>query len=158
MLLKFATMLKDSPNIGTGTVTMKRDPRVLPFGRILRKTKVNELPQLLNILFGQMSLIGPRPLTKQTFGSYPKATQDVISAVSPGLSGIGSIVFRGEEEIMAGANASVDFYENVIAPLYLTKISFCTSKQYSLRFGLLYFQNQHFLGVYLKGFLNHLIN
>lgn len=116
MLLKFATMLKDSPNIGTGTVTMKRDPRVLPFGRILRKTKVNELPQLLNILFGQMSLIGPRPLTKQTFGSYPKATQDVISAVSPGLSGIGSIVFRGEEEIMAGANASVDFYENVIAP------------------------------------------
>ena len=50
-LFKFATMLKDSPNIGTGTVTMKNDPRVLPIGKFLRKTKINELPQLLNILF-----------------------------------------------------------------------------------------------------------
>ena len=48
-LFKFATMLKDSPNIGTGTVTMKGDPRVLPVGIFLRKTKINELPQLLNI-------------------------------------------------------------------------------------------------------------
>ena len=56
-------MLKDSPNIGTGTVTMKGDPRVLPVGKFLRKTKINELPQLLNIFFGDMSVIGPRPLT-----------------------------------------------------------------------------------------------
>ena len=116
MLLKFATMLKDSPNFGTGTVTMKNDPRVLPFGRILRKTKINELPQLFNILCGQMSFIGPRPLTKQTFQSYSKATQDVIVSVSPGLSGIGSIIFRGEEEIMVGIAASVNFYDSVIAP------------------------------------------
>jgi hypothetical protein len=94
-LFKFATMLKNSPDIGTGTVTMKNDPRVLPLGRFLRKTKINELPQLLNIFFGDMS---------------------VIKKVRPGLSGIGSIVFRAEEEILHGASGSIDFYENVIAP------------------------------------------
>ncbi len=115
-LYKFVTMLKDSPNIGTGTVTMKDDPRVLPVGKYLRKTKINELPQLLNIFFGDMSVIGPRPLTAQTFGSYSDSTQDVIIQVRPGLSGVGSIIFRGEEDIMHGATASVDFYDNVIAP------------------------------------------
>ena len=115
-LIKFATMLKDSPNIGTGTVTMKGDPRVLPVGKFLRKTKINELPQLLNIFFGDMSLIGPRPLTVQTFNSYSTCTQDVIKKVRPGLSGVGSIIFRGEEEIMHGASASIDFYDSIIAP------------------------------------------
>ena len=115
-LYKFATMLKDSPNIGTGTVTMKGDPRVLTVGKFLRKTKINELPQLLNIFFGDMSVIGPRPLTSQTFGSYSLKTQEAVSQVSPGLSGIGSIIFRGEEEIMHGASATVDYYNNVIAP------------------------------------------
>ena len=115
-LLKFATMLKDSPNIGTGTVTMKEDPRVLPVGKFLRKTKINELPQLLNILLGDMSVIGPRPLTAQTFVSYSAETQEIIKKVRPGLSGIGSIIFRGEEEIMHGSSASVDFYSNIIAP------------------------------------------
>ena len=60
-LYKFATMLKDSPNMGTGTVTVKNDPRVLPMGGFLRKTKINELPQLINIFNGDMSVIGPRP-------------------------------------------------------------------------------------------------
>ena len=115
-LYKFVTMLKDSPNIGSGTVTMKDDPRVLPVGKFLRKTKINELPQLLNIFFGDMSVIGPRPLTAQTFDSYSDSTQNIIIQVRPGLSGVGSIVFRGEEEIMYGAKASVEFYGNVIAP------------------------------------------
>ena len=115
-LFKFATMLKDSPNIGTGTVTMKDDPRVLPLGKFLRKTKINELPQLLNIFFGDMSIIGPRPQTAQNFGAYSENTQLTIQQVLPGLSGVGSIIFRDEEEIMHGLNASVYFYENVIAP------------------------------------------
>lgn len=115
-LFKFATMLKDSPNLGTGTVTMRDDPRVLPVGKFLRTTKINELPQLLNIFFGDMSLIGPRPLTAQTFSSYSESTQAVLSQVRPGLSGVGSIIFRGEESLMHGETASVDFYDNVIAP------------------------------------------
>jgi lipopolysaccharide/colanic/teichoic acid biosynthesis glycosyltransferase len=113
---KFATMLKDSPNIGTGTVTMKADTRILPFGKFLRKTKINELPQLLNILLGEMSVIGPRPLTLQTFSSYDRQLQEVIIKVRPGLSGIGSIIFRSEEDIMYGEAATLDFYDQTIAP------------------------------------------
>lgn len=115
-LFKFATMLKDSPNIGTGTVTIKDDKRVLPVGRFLRKSKINELPQLLNILIGDMSFIGPRPLTLQNFTSYSDEVQIFISRVRPGLSGIGSIIFRNEEEIMHGSSATVDFYNGIIAP------------------------------------------
>ena len=59
-VLKFATMQKNSSSIGTGDVTIQNDPRVLPFGSFLRKTKLNEVPQLWNILIGQMSIVGPR--------------------------------------------------------------------------------------------------
>ncbi len=115
-LYKFATMLKNSPNIGTGTVTMKGDPRVLPIGKFLRKTKVNELPQLLNILLGDLSVVGPRPQVQRCFDAFPVDMQKIIVKVKPGLSGIGPIVFRGEEDLLAGHAASVDFYDNVIAP------------------------------------------
>jgi len=130
-LYKFATMLKNSPSLGTGTVTVKNDPRILPAGKFLRKTKINELPQLLNILFGDMSVIGPRPLTKQTFGAYSVNTQGIIGQVRPGLSGVGSIIFRGEEDILAGSNSSLDFYKNSIAP-YKGDLEIWFVKNYSL--------------------------
>lgn len=115
-LYKFATMLKDSPNLSTGTVTVKDDPRILPIGKFLRKTKVNELPQLLNIVFGSMSIIGPRPQTQRCFDAFPKPSQDLILTVRPGLSGIGSIIFRGEE-CMMHANADPGrFYDEIIMP------------------------------------------
>lgn len=115
-LFKFATMLKNSPNIGTGTVTMKGDPRVLPVGKFLRKTKINELPQLLNIFLGDMSVIGPRPLTQQAFSTYPEQAQRIVTQVCPGLSGIGSIIFHREEEVLAGEAGSMDFYKAVLGP------------------------------------------
>lgn len=115
-LLKFATMLKDSPNIGAGTVTLKDDSRVLPLGKILRKTKINELPQLLNILRGDMSVVGPRPQTPRCFDVFPIDYQNEIKKVRPGLSGLGPIVFRGEENILSENESSLDFYDTVIAP------------------------------------------
>lgn len=115
-LIKFATMLKNSPNIGTGTITLKDDPRILFMGKFLRKTKINELPQILNILKGDMSFVGPRPLTDQTFGFYSLEQQKIIILVKPGLSGVGSIVFRGEEEILSGDFGTQSFYQNYIAP------------------------------------------
>ena len=115
-LFKFVTMLKDSPNMGTGTVTMKNDPRVLPVGKFLRKTKINELPQLLNVFLGHMSLIGPRPQAPRCFDAFPVKSQDTIVKVKPGLSGIGPVVFRGEEDILEGHNGILDFYDNVIGP------------------------------------------
>jgi lipopolysaccharide/colanic/teichoic acid biosynthesis glycosyltransferase len=115
-LFKFATMLKNSPSIGTGTVTMKNDPRVLPAGKFLRKTKINELPQLLNVFIGHMSLVGPRPQAPRCFDAFPAEAQDIIVQVKPGLSGIGPIVFRGEEDILEGNSGTLDFYDNVIGP------------------------------------------
>lgn len=115
-LYKFATMLKNSPNLSTGTVTVKDDPRVLPLGRTLRKTKINELPQLLNILKGDMSVIGPRPQTRRCFDAFPARSQAEIIKVRPGLSGIGSIVFRDEEELMHASDNPDGFYDGVIMP------------------------------------------
>jgi len=115
-ILKFATMLKNSPNMGTGSITVKNDSRVLPVGRLLRKTKVNELPQLINILVGDMSVVGPRPLTPENFTHYSKAQRAVISSVRPGLSGIGSIVFRDEEALLHSERDARTFYREVIAP------------------------------------------
>lgn len=115
-LLKFATMLKDSPNLTTRTVTVKNDPRILPVGRFLRKTKINELPQLFNVFRGDMSLIGHRPLTKQTFSYYSDETQRKLIAVKPGLSGIGSIVFRNEENILSEHANPITTYREKIAP------------------------------------------
>ena len=115
-LLKFSTMLKDSPNIGAGTVTLKDDPRVLPLGKILRKTKINELPQLINIIRGDMSVVGPRPQTPRCFDVFPIESQNAIKKVRPGLSGLGPIVFRDEENILSQNDASIDFYDTVIAP------------------------------------------
>ena len=136
-LFKFATMLKDSPNLGSGTVTMKGDERILPVGKFLRFSKINELPQLLNIFLGHMSIIGPRPLTAQTFGSYSLSAQETIKRVRPGLSGIGSIVFRKEEELMHGESASVEFYSYIIAP-YKAELENWFVSNKSLR---LYFQS-----------------
>ena len=115
-LFKFATMLKNSPSMGTGTVTMKNDPRVLPAGKFLRKTKINELPQLLNVFIGHMSLVGPRPQAPRCFDAFPVESQDIIAQVKPGISGIGPIVFRGEEDILEGHSGTLDFYDNVIGP------------------------------------------
>lgn len=115
-LLKFATMLENSPNIGSGTITTKNDPRILPVGKLLRKTKINELPQLLNIFLGDMSIVGPRPLTKETFSFYPSQTQSSISLVRPGLSGMGSIIFRNEEDIIQTQGNAKEFYASEIAP------------------------------------------
>ena len=116
-LLKFATMLKNSPNIGTGDITTQNDPRVLPFGKFLRKTKINELPQLFNILLGDMSIIGPRPLTARNFSYYSPEVQEGIGKMLPGLSGIGSAIFRDEESILAKSGMDyTECYKTRIAP------------------------------------------
>jgi lipopolysaccharide/colanic/teichoic acid biosynthesis glycosyltransferase len=114
---KFATMLKDSPNLGTGSLTVKNDPRVFPFGRFLRKTKLNELPQVFNILLGDMSLVGPRPQMEIDFLKFPQHVQDVIYNAVPGLTGIGSVVFRDEEKwISEHKGDRHEFYRQKIAP------------------------------------------
>tara|TARA_Y100000766_G_C18890787_1_gene598421 strand:+ start:1139 stop:1804 length:666 start_codon:yes stop_codon:yes gene_type:complete len=115
---KFATMLKNSMNMGTGSITLQNDPRVTKIGGLLRKTKINELPQIINILKGDLSLVGPRPLVKKTFLAYHVDIQSKIYNVKPGLTGIGSIIFRDEESIISSIKNEDphQFYKRVIAP------------------------------------------
>jgi len=117
-IYKFATMLKDSPSLLTGSVTIKDDPRVTSVGKYLRITKVNELPQIINVLNGDMSIVGPRPLMQEDFDAYPQYIQEKIYDVQPGITGIGSLIFRDEELVVSSATNRdpVEFYQNEIAP------------------------------------------
>jgi len=120
LIWKFATMLKDSANMPGGIMTTKKDPRITPMGGFLRKSKINELPQLFNIFFGHMSVVGPRPVMKVSFEAYPKEVQKVIYNVKPGLTGIGSIIFRDEEELITEVKNNGgdlwEFYKGKIYP------------------------------------------
>lgn len=114
---KFATMLKNSPNMGTGTITLRNDPRLLPLGKFLRKTKINELPQIINVLIGNMSIVGPRPLVDKTFNAYPEAIRNKVYDSKPGITGVGSVFFRDEEALIsASGKPPHEYYEEVIAP------------------------------------------
>jgi lipopolysaccharide/colanic/teichoic acid biosynthesis glycosyltransferase len=130
-LLKFATMLKNSPTIGAGEITLKNDPRVLPFGRFLRKSKINELPQLINILLGQISIVGPRPMVPGTFNKYSLEARSELNKVKPGLTGMGSIIFRDEEKFLEGKKNPKKFYDECIIP-YKNKIELWYIKNQSI--------------------------
>ena len=120
MIFKFATMLKNSSKMAGGIITVQNDPRVTFMGGFLRKSKINELPQLLNIIIGDMSVVGPRPVMKVSFESYPEDIQKVIYNVKPGLTGIGSIIFRDEEELITEVKNNGgdlwEFYKGKIYP------------------------------------------
>ena len=135
-LYKFATMVKNSPNMGAGEITVKDDPRVLPFGKFLRKTKLNELPQLWNILIGDMSVVGPRPMVLNTFSHYPEEARNKLNLIRPGLTGIGSIIFRDEEKYLSQKDKPMEFYKEHIIP-YKSDLE-------------IWFLENHTLGLYLK--------
>lgn len=115
-IIKFATMMKESPNLTGGDITVRDDPRVLPVGKLLRKTKINELPQLWNVFTGDMSLIGPRPLTPRVYEPFPEEYKKAVATVRPGLSGIGSVVFRDEEKLLENAEDRERVYNETITP------------------------------------------
>ena len=114
---KYATMLKDSPRIGTGMITLRNDPRMTPLGNFLRKTKINELPQIINVIKGNMSIVGPRPTVEKHFNAYPKEIGKQIYSLRPGITGIGSIIFRDEEELISKTEMEpFEYYKKIIIP------------------------------------------
>ncbi|MCL4142159.1 UNVERIFIED_CONTAM: hypothetical protein GTU68_014586 [Idotea baltica] len=121
-ILKFATMLKNSPSIGTGMITLRNDPRLTPLGGFLRKSKINELPQILNVLKGEMAIVGPRPTVKKHADAYSNEIRDRIYTNKPGITGIGSLIFRDEEELLSKSKKDpFEFYKSDIIP-YKTKV------------------------------------
>lgn len=127
---KFATMLKNSSKMGTGEITVRNDPRVTAFGKFLRISKINELPQLINILEGNMSLVGPRPLMQVSFELYSDEVKQNIYKSKPGITGIGSLIFRDEEKILSDAKdprlmyAVIYPYKGELELWYLKNTSF----------------------------------
>ena len=129
---KFATMLKNSPNMGTGVITVRNDPRVTKLGRFLRKSKINELPQIINVLKGDMSIVGARPQMKKGFDLYTDEVRKLIYNTPPGITGIGSIIFRDEEKIVTESQDKEATYREIfqhkgeVEMWYQKNISFYT--------------------------------
>jgi lipopolysaccharide/colanic/teichoic acid biosynthesis glycosyltransferase len=116
-IIKFSSMLKNSVNLPGGAITVRNDPRVTKLGHILRITKLNELPQLFNVLFGDMSFVGPRPLMNPGFELYTREVQSFLYQSKPGITGISSVVFRDEERLVTDSNMNhAEFYKLHIFP------------------------------------------
>ena len=116
-IIKFATMLFNSPNMGTGSLTT---------------TKINELPQIFNVFNGTMSIVGPRPQMEVDFYRFPTNVQEHIYDSIPGITGIGSVIFRDEEYYMSKPGIDpIAFYTNEIAP-YKGALELWYLKQHNL--------------------------
>ncbi len=115
ILYKFRTMVAGASGWGPG-VTRDRDPRITPVGRLLRKLKIDEMPQLINVLKGEMSIVGPRPEDPR-YVRYYTPEQRRVFAVRPGMASPAFVRYRHEEEILAAAGDGVeDYYLTALLP------------------------------------------
>ncbi|MEG7524119.1 MAG: sugar transferase [Chromatiales bacterium] len=117
-LLKFRSMRVDAEKLGP-KVTVGADPRITRSGQFLRKSKLDELPQLFNVVMGQMSLVGPRPEVPEYVAHYPPEIHDKVLSVPPGITDLASIEFRNENAMLEGADDPVATYLNEIMPIKL---------------------------------------
>ncbi len=114
-ILKFRTMYETNDSYRGPRVTGQGDPRITPFGQWLRDTKLNELPQLWNVLKGEMSLVGPRPEDRDFVTHWPADVRQVLLSVRPGITSPASVLYRDEESMLQAGNV-VDQYLKVILP------------------------------------------
>lgn len=114
-LYKFRTMKINADKLGLITVGMK-DPRITRSGAFIRKYKLDELPQLLNVFNGQMSLVGPRPEVRKYTEQYSLANQMIVLSVKPGITDIASIEYSKENELLSGVNDPEKYYIDVVMP------------------------------------------
>jgi len=114
-ILKFRTMYHDRRVTGP-LVTFAGDPRVTRAGRWLRRTKIDELPQLWNVVVGEMSLVGPRPEVPKYVALYAHEARELILSVRPGITDPASIEFIEEESILANAGDPEEVYREIVLP------------------------------------------
>jgi len=113
-VFKFTTMPKGSELLGD--ITAADDKRPTRLGKLLRKSKINELPQILNVVRGDMSIVGPRPLLPRQVAEYSAEVQAAIAKTRPGLTGLGSLFFAQEDTLLASVPERERFYNEVILP------------------------------------------
>lgn len=131
-LLKFRTMYEDPEGKSRLPLTTKNDRRVTNFGRWLRDTKLNELPQLWNVLVGEMSIVGPRPEDPSIVAYWPEDVRKELLSVRPGLTSPASIIYRSEEQLLSNTSAMDQYLEQVLPN--------------KLRLDQLYLRNRSFIG------------
>lgn len=113
-IYKFRTMIENAEELGPG-VTAGGDPRITRVGRVLRRSKIDELPQLLNVLLGDMSVVGPRPEVEKYVRHFTDDYREIL-AVRPGITDIASVMYRDEENMLKGRGDSESFYLTEILP------------------------------------------
>lgn len=113
-IVKFRTMVPDAEKLG-GTLTAGTDPRVTGIGRLLRRTKLDELPQLVNVLKGEMSLVGPRPEVPRYVELFREDYNELLT-VRPGMTDPASIKYRSESEILGGEGDPEEIYVADVLP------------------------------------------
>ena len=114
-IYKFRTMFANADQIGGGPSPREDDPRITKFGRFLRKYKLNEFPQLVNVFKGEMSFVGPRPEVEQYVKLYTEEERKYILSVRPGITDYASIKFHNKEEIFLRGDPN-EIYEEEIRP------------------------------------------
>ncbi|ODS09952.1 sugar transferase [Vibrio scophthalmi] len=114
-IFKFRTMVVDAEKLGL-KVTVGKDPRITTCGHFLRRYKLDELPQLVNVLLGTMSVVGPRPEVPEYMNEYPDEVRHKILSVRPGITDKASIEFTNESEILATSKDPRASYINEIMP------------------------------------------
>jgi len=113
-ILKFRTMVERPESYRGARVTARDDDRITPLGRVLRDTKLNELPQLWNVLVGEMSLVGPRPEDPEIVKGWPPELRAEILSVRPGITSPASVTYHDEEKQLSGSNLMDDYLENIL--------------------------------------------
>jgi diguanylate cyclase (GGDEF)-like protein len=113
-MLKFRTMYECPESYRGSRLTVKGDPRITPLGKWLRDTKINELPQLWNVLIGGMSLVGPRPEDPEIAKSWPEEARQTIFSIRPGITSPASILYHDEEELLSSKGSMSEYYESIL--------------------------------------------
>ncbi|MFA5031821.1 MAG: sugar transferase [bacterium] len=144
-LCKFRTMNPDASKKGPA-ITYSDDPRITKIGKLLRNTKIDELPQLLNVLKGEISFVGPRPESPFYVEKYNKEQLKVLD-VKPGITGLAQLKFPAEESILKEENLHEDYLHNILPQKLVLDMEYI--KKYSFIFDLkILFQT---LSILLKG-------
>ncbi len=111
-IFKFRTMIKNAENLGS-QVSSLNDKRILLIGRFLRATKIDELPQLYNILLGEMSFVGPRPNFKKLVDKYPVKIKNILAKLKPGLTDFSTLIFSDLDDYLRGKNFEIKYFKKV---------------------------------------------
>ena len=138
--IKLSSMTPAKKGEKTSSLTLSNDSRITPLGHFIRKTKIDEFPQFVNILRGELSFVGPRALMPKIHKDYNKAVKQELSKIRPGVTGLATVVFRNEAELLAQSDYTneLEFYKEVIAPAKgAIEMIYIKNKSFSLDFTIL---------------------